>query len=340
MRCTEARELFSLYLDNGLSPVQEEMLRQHLSSCGSCAHELAEWLWYSKALKAMGAVEASPPPGFRHRLLARLEEKGLLSESGRARRSERLWRPIAASVAVAVLAIGTWLTPSLVRGPSPTAPVLIAHSDQGILDADRRFVDRPPPGVIDPDLPGGDGDTGLQIASPDPAPGTTSDKSAVTGSGEGQVTFLSDHKTTVNALLSLDVESIPAALDGLRLLTDGKQAQIAEYRVNVFPDGTAKYLVRVTMPQSDFETLWSAIPALGTTVASRVEKQDLSTSYLETLSSMAELERQRQSLAGSASDPKAIAALDNEIAALGKRVKEIETAADEATIVLWLRGRE
>lgn len=105
MKCAEARELLSAYLDRTLSTSECAELEEHLRLCPVCAQELAE-LQQTVALIA-SLPEVEPPADFRRQLRQRLQSLSAAERAGTSPRSRRLrlsltWLPTRAIAAVLV----------------------------------------------------------------------------------------------------------------------------------------------------------------------------------------------------------------------------------------------
>ena len=71
MKCRDAHELITAYIDNGIDPANDRLLQEHLSACDKCRAELKFLMAYKKSLKAINPVKA--PPGFMAGLRKRLK---------------------------------------------------------------------------------------------------------------------------------------------------------------------------------------------------------------------------------------------------------------------------
>lgn len=104
MKCADARELLSAYVDDMLSDSERTALEEHLRICATCAHELAELRQTIAALATLPEVE--PPAEFRQQLRQRLDRLAAADQptSAKTRRGFRLaWlRPRGAVAAVLV----------------------------------------------------------------------------------------------------------------------------------------------------------------------------------------------------------------------------------------------
>ena len=78
MKCKDAREMIEAYIDNGIDPLSDKMLAQHINACSDCRKEFELFLKYSDSIKAIKPVKA--PDDFIINLNRRIEsETGGLS---------------------------------------------------------------------------------------------------------------------------------------------------------------------------------------------------------------------------------------------------------------------
>ena len=78
MKCKDAREMIEAYIDNGIDPLEDKILAEHIKSCEECRSELEFFLKYNDSLKSLKPVKA--PDDFIHHLNRRIEsETGGLS---------------------------------------------------------------------------------------------------------------------------------------------------------------------------------------------------------------------------------------------------------------------
>lgn len=106
MKCTEIRELLSLYIDNMLDENQVREVEEHLSSCDACRKEYNE---LKEIMELIGQAEMIPVPdefSFRMKKALREEKQKMIDEGLIARplKKKKQWR-IITSIA-AVFAVG------------------------------------------------------------------------------------------------------------------------------------------------------------------------------------------------------------------------------------------
>ncbi len=76
------------FLDGGLSPREEAVVREHLSGCSHCQSELEEWSLLFSELEGLPQVE--PDPGFTRAVMSRIETRRPLGARVRGWLEERM----------------------------------------------------------------------------------------------------------------------------------------------------------------------------------------------------------------------------------------------------------
>ena len=71
MKCRDARELLNAYIDNGLDPLKDRLLAEHVEHCGKCRREFEFLVSWNKRVRHIIPVKA--PEGFMDGLRRRLE---------------------------------------------------------------------------------------------------------------------------------------------------------------------------------------------------------------------------------------------------------------------------
>lgn len=71
MKCRDARELLNAYIDNGLDPLKDRLLAEHVEHCGKCRREFEFLVSWNKRVRDIKPVKA--PEGFMDGLRRRLE---------------------------------------------------------------------------------------------------------------------------------------------------------------------------------------------------------------------------------------------------------------------------
>ena len=78
MKCNEARELFSPWIDHEIEALEREDLQLHLGSCPDCRQELAEMERISLLLReslAKAAEEQTAPPELARAVMKTLQSR-------------------------------------------------------------------------------------------------------------------------------------------------------------------------------------------------------------------------------------------------------------------------
>lgn len=124
----ELRRLLGSYVLGALDPSERAQLEAHLASCPNCREELASYAGLPGLLSRLSLQEATesallPPPSLLPRVLAAVDHE-------RARGVRRLHRWQAATAALCVAALVTFLVAALPRavGPQPSRQSLVASS--------------------------------------------------------------------------------------------------------------------------------------------------------------------------------------------------------------------
>ncbi|MGE5404501.1 MAG: anti-sigma factor family protein [Candidatus Saccharibacteria bacterium] len=126
MKCQDARELLSPYIDNEVTEKEKIMLEEHLSVCAHCNKELAELRSMVDCLHQLGELQA--PTGFMTELHSRLLEVKVVPFESKKTAVTPKPRWIAASVAGIAMALGVYISSVM-----PITPVL--DKIAGIFDS-------------------------------------------------------------------------------------------------------------------------------------------------------------------------------------------------------------
>lgn len=71
MKCRDCRELINAYIDNGMDPMKDSLLAEHVGRCDKCREELDFLVSWNKSVKEIKPVKA--PAGFMTELRRRIE---------------------------------------------------------------------------------------------------------------------------------------------------------------------------------------------------------------------------------------------------------------------------
>ncbi|WP_258358816.1 anti-sigma factor family protein [Moorella sulfitireducens] len=358
MRCLEARELFSPYLDGELSPAENELLRRHLDECPACRGEIEQWLDISRALRGLAAPVAAPP-GFPAAAAARL--------AARRRSWTAVRRFAAAAAAVAVLVAGSLGYAG--RGLWPQLPALTAggqHQDGGQVAVIDPAGSKEPPAVSQP--PGSN--TNITPAGPagqQPAGGETpgngltplepGEKTVPAGTGTGTATgagaakdgqpvqvaagepyvahtFLSDRYLATSTMLKIAVADTAGAGTGAAGMAAGSGATIQVIADQ--DDGQEKKVIYMfKVDESKAGTLLPALERLGQVIESSSTSRDLTQQFSETLEQYQAKVAQVNAATGEEEKEK----LAKEARALEQQLLTWEEETKQHTIILWLETK-
>jgi anti-sigma factor RsiW len=103
LNCHETKRLLHGYVDGELDLLKNLEIEQHVQDCAACAQALAGIQAVRTAVKE-GSPYFTPPPGLQERLQASLRKAGGAAPA--THWHPRRWLAVAASVAVAALALG------------------------------------------------------------------------------------------------------------------------------------------------------------------------------------------------------------------------------------------
>lgn len=354
MKCHEAREFFSPYLDGELTPAEINILERHLERCPACRRELSRWQELSQTLQGL-AAPVTAPPDFAAAVAARVAAR----QQPRPWQSLRRWA--AAAAAVAVLAAGTLGYAG--RGLWQQLPLLASNppGQQVDIDDPGAEVNLPPltgeadinepaaPANQDPAVGDNRPDEGKQPGtapgndSPDPGSGSKENnlppdpgkpeppfQVAGTDTYTAQA-FLSDGRQTSSTLLKLAVGDLAAAkatVTDLAAINDASLQVIAEG--NSGPEKRFIYQMAVSNEQAN--ALLAALSKAGTVTAQNINTQDLTQQFAATL----EQYQAKVAQANSAAEPEEKTKLLQEAKALEQQLQAWERESKQQTIVLWL----
>jgi len=137
MRCRAARKRLSAYTDGALALYEMVALKEHLSGCAACRHELQAL----RQLNRLLAERASPAPAINWRafgaaLAKRLERQRVDIWALPWYRQAKVRRVVVASAAAVLIMVGVgvllnaWLQPSLVK-PPPLPDTTLRYESRG-----------------------------------------------------------------------------------------------------------------------------------------------------------------------------------------------------------------
>ncbi|MEW6065061.1 MAG: DUF4349 domain-containing protein [Bacillota bacterium] len=308
MRCQDALEMLSPYLDGVLAPAEREAVRVHLTCCPRCSAELDELRASLRLLKEL--PELTPPAGFRAGLMERIDQntapkqvpqhKSWLGRVTGAARST--WYRTAAVAAVMAMTLGLtalWEKDGnhfLPVDPVPKEPVVVVQEPQ------QPAVDRPAPrdGVPEPAQGPNSGTPKPDAASPDN--GGTPDVTPIKPNGapndgsikqgEGFVPKPSEGLVAGSAVLKLDVENVEKALKSVGTLVQNKAGSVYQPYAGSEETGT----ISIKIPRSNYHQVIGSLQNLGDVITYLPTEKDLSAQHKEATEKMEQLKSKQAEL--------------------------------------------
>jgi hypothetical protein len=347
MKCREAQDLFSPYLDGELNAVENRALDAHVEVCVTCREEIETLRTIAEALRAqVGVVKA--PEGFASAVRSQI--------AGEQRREVASWfsgwrRGVAAAVASFMIlggSLGYGATQFLNRG----GPVLIGQEDPDTTIVEVRNpaedpvtpAGQPTPGT--PVVPSNSGAPVDSTPEPDPVtpveePGTVdgvvpatkpsiSNPIMIASVYEERV-FLSKQRSISSTMLKVSVEDVKTARDKAFNLgaTYGASFLPAERISN----GQVEIL-RLTVGREQAEVLTTKLGALGQVMAQDTETKDITSQFDRTREQYQSLLAKRTSI-GNANE---LTELDATLQSLERQLTEWDRESERYVIILWLQS--
>ena len=363
MKCHEARELFSPYLDGELAAAEINILEQHLRLCPDCREELGRWQEMSRALKGL-AAPVKAPPDFSAAVMARVKTPA--AAQGRAKLlQQRLRRWAAAAAAVAVLAAGTlsyagrglWQQLPLLANDPPGKQVAVEDPgpEGNLPPLEHQPAANDPDTSVNPD-PGNDNNQpGHEEQQPGTTPGDRGNKpepdpgnggnNAEPGSGAAseppmQVAstetyspraFLSDERQSTSTLLKISVDDLAAAATQVANLAAGSGASLQ------LVDGQEqRFVYQLSVNKDKAGALLDSLSRVGRVTSRNDSKRDLSEQFSATLEQYQAKVAQANSTTEEAEKEKLLQEAKN----LEQQLLAWEQESKEQTIVLWLEANK
>ncbi|MDZ4043953.1 MAG: zf-HC2 domain-containing protein [Eubacteriales bacterium] len=348
MKCREAQDLFSPYLDEELTAVENRALKAHLNACVTCREEIEVLRSIAEALRAqVYAVKA--PAGFASAVRSQI--------AGEQRREVASWfggwrRGVAAAVA-SIMILGGSLGYGATQLWNRGAPVLIGQEDPDTTIVEvRNPVENPvtPAGQPTPGTPVVPSETDTPTDS-DPVvsepvtpvedPGTvdsdvprtkpSASNTIMIASVYEEKVFLSKQRAISSTMLKVSVEDVKAARDKAFNLgaTYGASFLPAERISN----GQVEIL-RLTVGREQAEILTTKLGALGQVMARDTETKDITSQFDRTREQYQSLLAKRATVA----DANELAELDATLRSLERQLTEWDYEAERHVIILWLQS--
>lgn len=336
MKCADARELLSAYLDDALDANQRARLADHLRDCPVCAAEF-EALRQTIALVG-GLEEIEPPPEFHAKLTERL--RGLSAGGGSVTRSRRaawlqtlttvpLRNAIAAAVVLAVtLTGGIGIGARLASRPDRAN--LLAAGDTGVPNPNvNSQMAGPDNGLVGGINEGGTG-TGRLVA------GNTQPDMGAAAAGKALTTFKADEsasqpgqKIIRNCDITLAVEDIAAAQQEVAAIGTANGGYVENSSFQQISETSACAMVQLRIPNGQLDAAAAQVKKLGQVRSEGTSANDVTTTYTDTDARLKNLQLQEERLRevlGKATTVDDILQVENELAQVRTDI-EIATAS-------------
>lgn len=352
MKCREAMELFSPYLDGELTAAEGAALEAHLKMCVTCREEMETLCMISGVLGAE-ADTVSAPPGFSGGVMRAIGKQHRGPWYGRL---PGLWKQaVAVAAALALIAAGSLqmgLGQLLMRGGpqvaenppgSQVATPEPGPADQGMTPK----VEQPgdPGDPVAPDNPKSEEETpGTEVKAgntPDkketPAEKPTPAKPNVRPAGTATMAntyearvFLSKQRAIRSTLLKVQVDNVRSALDQTLRLggTYGAQFQMTERISN----GEIE-VVRLTVGREQADVLTGKLGALGRVITRDSTVQDITGQFDRTREQYQGLLAKLNTVPAGAERTE----METTLRSLESQLADWDREAERYVIVLWLQ---
>ncbi|MGE5372345.1 MAG: DUF4349 domain-containing protein [Solirubrobacterales bacterium] len=291
MKCYDARELLSPYIDNEIAENDRAVLDQHLASCHRCSAELRELRRMVEGLHQLPPVNV--PPDFMNRLHERLQAEKVVPLKGAQYRDLRTrsragW--FAASAAAVALTVGIYGS-SLI--PATTVATLLdkipgfaeTHQPAGNVD---RILDKTIAGNTAPGSQPApkSGAAGTEKAVPDVTVAANTapaePKAAPAGAAPAkpvvtQPVEVPKYVTTMN--MQIAVKSFESFKNDVYQLAANNQALVESKNGTVM---SGQRVIRVRIPKDRVDALIKGIDGLSETSAPQQGRDNITRTYYNT----------------------------------------------------------
>jgi len=343
MKCNEARELFSPWIDHEIEALEREDLQLHLGSCPDCRQELAEMERISLLLReslAKAAEEQTAPPELARAVMKTLREQV---------QPKRLagWKKAAAGIAAALaLYLGSsgllWTPlwqladkePSVVKDPVQQIAKQQLAEKLGDKTAGKTSVT--PAGKQDgkssPMAPTGTNKTVAKNSPTTPAGQDNPKIAAVeTGNSPSAPEFLSKEIILVSTVYKLAIYNADQAQQQAQNMAAAYGAKVQSLGQQL--DGQRSAIVlKISCPVEKAELLKQELLGLGDKLSEEENRQNLTNRFNDSLEQYRVLSAQ----AATVHDEEQAQELEMQIKALEKQLNNWDKEAARESIVLWL----
>jgi hypothetical protein len=356
LKCRQAQQLLSAYLDGELAAAQAAALETHLAACSACRQELEALRALSESLgEILRRVE--PPADLLDRIMARVRE--IQAAGARRRASENpAWKKLAvgvglaAGIGLAALQIGR----AGVEMPAPGGPVkppavAVDHAAKPASEAGQEVSGERPLSAAEPtrvkaaapQIGGntGDGDEAVVTVRPgtqaprvaEAKPGQPPAAGQVGKSAEAQLasaaqepgpvkTFLAGTRHVRTTMLKLAVADLEAARSALaKAAIEAKALEVRE----AWSYQDEQVILRVVLPTAGAERFIEEVSGLGAVTGRGTETADVTSEFNRRLAEYRELAAKSdpQSRALAEAAEKILEALDAESLEAGREVVNV-----------------
>ncbi|ABI67486.1 anti-sigma factor family protein [Syntrophomonas wolfei] len=345
MKCNEAREFFSPWIDHEMEDAEREALQLHLDSCPDCQHELADWERISALLReslAEAAEERTAPPELTRAVMITLREQG---------QPKRLagWKKAAAGIAAALaLYLGSsgllWTPLWQVANKDPAV-----NTDPVQQTTKQQIAEQPgektpgnnaitPAGKQDnkssPMAPQGMSKPAVKNNPTAPAgPENPNIATVDTGNPTAAPVFLSKERVLVSTIYKLvpyDADQAKAQQEAQKIAAAaGASVQLLGQQLDGQRSAT---VLKFSCPVETAEQLKQELLGLGSRLSLEENRQDLTSRFNDSL----EQYRMLSAQAATVHDKEQSKELEIQIKALEKQLNNWDKEAARESIVLWL----
>lgn len=347
MKCQEARQLISLYLDEDVSTNDAVAFEGHMVACKMCSRELALQKRITSAIWAIGQEEVHAPPEFCGLVMAKLCAEQQIVK----RKLSVAWRRAVAFAATVLLLAGgsagvtaglklASQNPNLIGYVSPTAvitPSTAEGDDAGVIGNQDTPANKAPDdsgtGISTVrEGNGGQADPG-KTDTADSGSGTEKNSPgivAIAAQPAEKQALLSEELKVTNTSLKVSIKDLDnARLNSLALATrSGATIQTLPVQTR----GKQVLVMRLTVAPDRVKELIAGLCNLGAVIDRQEETRDLTVTYNEALVQYHDLQTRIQIT----NDVGEKQQLREHLIALKQQLDGWEFETGKQVIVLWL----
>jgi hypothetical protein len=338
MKCKEANNLISPYMDGELPAPLRQELEFHLNSCQLCWTRYKEMTQLSRIFKSFGEEILPAPDGFKDQVLLRIKEKHNASRPESMRNLIKSWKKTAAAAAAMVIVALAGFNFALPWGmqiadnqgkPVVNNPAVNKAAEKNNPDnsSTTPYIDN----STEPGEPGSIQEPGSntgQNAGSDPAtevePPKTENPPVLLNAGQQNI------KTTLLKIAVFDTITAPVET-AVNIAHDmGGQSENLGQQVK---DNVTYTQLKITVSREAENDIINKLSKLGTIYSKEEDFKDISSAYTNTLEQYYNLNSQKSGTKDKAELEVINSKLNNLIDKLGA----FQQQAEKVTIVLWLQ---